>query len=58
MARECPKCKGDGQMMCERCEGSGVTGSSLQHLTFTDKCLLCYGNGTVECDRCNGSGGI
>lgn len=50
---ECRDCNGDGKVVCEDCEGSGVdliNGSGL--------CIYCLGMRQVRCATCQGSGEV
>jgi len=62
----CKECNGSGKMICPTCDGSGVTGSVVDHVADLltlgvggfDHCTECYGRKYVDCDACDGSGKV
>lgn len=46
---DCPECAGDGDVVCEECDGFGMNEDG-------DVCSECNGNGAFECVNCDGAG--
>ena len=63
---QCPTCRGQTHVACERCTGRGTleirrtvkteTGNRLETQSVT--CSTCSGEGKVTCTRCAGTGGL
>jgi len=57
--RECPRCKGDGTLVCPQCKGRKVETADAGSLKgATRLCSRCNGKGTIKCPDCNGTGEI
>ena len=51
MTRDCKNCKGAGQVMCFRCDGTGTFQNGY-------KCNYCHGKRVIKCEACDGSGKV
>ena len=51
---DCAYCSGNGELKCERCDGSGRIRAGRSSYT----CTTCHGRGQVRCEQCVGSGGL
>lgn len=59
VGERCFSCKGQGNMVCTECEGSGQLNVEEQFLEWADedaKCPYCEGKGVLDCDVCAGKG--
>ena len=54
MAVTCPRCGGDGTIMCETCSGHGQYQLALD----LHECGRCNGTGELQCPNCSGTGEI
>ena len=57
---DCLTCNGNGEIVCYKCGGNGVSNTSLQLSgeTQTDNCDNCSSTGYVVCHHCFGNGNI
>jgi DnaJ-class molecular chaperone len=52
----CSACKGDGEVKCPKCNGTGTIPVKCDECKGTGK--LTYESRIVECDICNGKGTV
>jgi hypothetical protein len=53
-AISCPRCEGDGHLLCAECSGSGETPTQWAKVV----CGSCYGGGHGVCSTCGGNGTV
>ena len=55
---ECKECRGDGEIQCNYCGGTGFLMLGNELIGTNNDCPACKGKGMIECKKCMGAGYI